>query len=246
MGGEELEELGYRGFGAGLLVEEEFALDPEKLYNSMKGLLENYGVKFVDDRVLRVSEDGRVRLSLAKTGTLEAGYAVIACGSWVGELTKPLGYDPEVEPARGLVAKFPLKETIVKGPGLLEDYGIAVQQHPSTGTLRVTGFFELLGFNESWTRGRVEWLIENVRRHLRGLEGVRVEGFELSTGFRPCTPTMTPIIGFIPGSGRILVASGHCRLGLTLAPATGELVRDFIEGSKPKLSQEAVRELKPK
>ncbi|MFN4046580.1 MAG: NAD(P)/FAD-dependent oxidoreductase, partial [Acidilobaceae archaeon] len=241
----ELESLGYKGFEAGLLVEEEFALDPERLDDSMRGLLENYGVKFVDDRVLRVSGEERVKLSLARTGALEADSVVLACGSWTRGLTKPLGYDPGVEPARGLVVKLKLRDEIVEGPGLMEDYGVAVQQHPSTGTLRATGFFDLLGFNEIWAKSRVDWLLDKVRRHLARLGGVGFREAELSTGFRPCTPTMTPVVGFIPGNRRIVVATGHCRLGVTLAPATGELVADLIEGSKPGLSHEAIKELRP-
>ena len=242
--GRELEDLGYKGFGAGILVEEEFALDPERLDDSMRRLLENIGVKFLGDKTLKVNGERRVKLGLAKTGTLEADYVVLACGSWTGELTRPLGYDPKIEPARGLVVKFKPESRIVERPGLMEDYGVAVQQHQSTGMLRATGFFELLGFNENWDRSRVEWLLDKIRKHLARLGEIR--SVELSTGFRPCTPTMTPIIGFIPGSRKIIVAGGHCRLGLTLAPATGELVADFIEESKPKLSQEAIRELTPK
>ncbi|MEM4822423.1 MAG: FAD-dependent oxidoreductase [Acidilobaceae archaeon] len=242
----ELESYGYRGFEAGIFVREELALDPEKLHDSMIRALEDYGVRFINDRVLRIQEEEHVKLSLAKTGVIEADYSILASGSWTRDLTAPLGYNPRVEPARGLVVKMSVRGDIIGKPGLMEDYGVAVQQHKSTGILRITGFFELLGYSGNWSRSRVEWLLDKVRRHLAIPREVRFEELELTTGFRPCTPTMTPVIGHIPGTMKIIVATGHCRLGLTLAPATGELVADIIEGSKPKLSWEAVKELAPR
>lgn len=43
-------------------------------------------------------------------------------------------------------------------------------------------------------------------------------------GPRPMTPDGLPLTGPVPGRPRILLATGHNMLGLTLAPATGRLV----------------------
>jgi len=52
-------------------------------------------------------------------------------------------------------------------------------------------------------------------------------------GYRPCTPDQYPIIGKVPGFQNVFVASGNCRLGVTLAPATAVILRAMINGKQP-------------
>jgi D-amino-acid dehydrogenase len=42
------------------------------------------------------------------------------------------------------------------------------------------------------------------------------------------TPDGKPLIGPVPGSERVVVATGHNMLGLSLAAATGTLVADLV------------------
>ncbi len=46
---------------------------------------------------------------------------------------------------------------------------------------------------------------------------------------RPLTPDGKPLIGCVPGAERVVVATGHNMLGLSLGPATGTLVADLVE-----------------
>jgi len=46
---------------------------------------------------------------------------------------------------------------------------------------------------------------------------------------RPMTPDGKPLIGPVPGSERVIVATGHNMLGLSLGAATGAIVADLIE-----------------
>jgi D-amino-acid dehydrogenase len=50
---------------------------------------------------------------------------------------------------------------------------------------------------------------------------------------RPCTPDGLPYLGYLPGYPNTLVASGHCMLGLTLAPVTGWVVGALLRGEAP-------------
>jgi D-amino-acid dehydrogenase len=70
-------------------------------------------------------------------------------------------------------------------------------------------------------------LLEGARRCLPGL---RSDGATTWMGFRPSLPDSLPVIGFAPGRQNVLLAFGHGHLGLTLGPATGELVRDMAAG----------------
>lgn len=42
------------------------------------------------------------------------------------------------------------------------------------------------------------------------------------------TPDGLPFIGSLPGSSRVVVATGHNMLGLTLAPATGRVIANLV------------------
>ncbi|MEU4566735.1 glycine oxidase ThiO [Micromonospora sp. NPDC023956] len=51
---------------------------------------------------------------------------------------------------------------------------------------------------------------------------------ETTAGFRPGTPDNAPVIGVLPGRPGVLVAAGHHRHGIVLAPVTADLVADLL------------------
>lgn len=50
------------------------------------------------------------------------------------------------------------------------------------------------------------------------------------SGLRPGTPDGLPYIGPVPGMDGLFAATGHMRAGLTLAPATAEVVAGMLQG----------------
>ncbi len=52
----------------------------------------------------------------------------------------------------------------------------------------------------------------------------------LWSGFRPATPDRQPVVGPHPRSARIILAGGHYKVGLGLAPATADYVAWLVEG----------------
>ncbi|TME77799.1 MAG: FAD-dependent oxidoreductase, partial [Chloroflexi bacterium] len=58
-------------------------------------------------------------------------------------------------------------------------------------------------------------------------------------GLRPGTPDRLPLLGRPPGWGGIVLATGHFREGILLAPITGELVLDLLARRRPRLPIEA-------
>ena len=147
------------------------------------------------------------------------------------EILAPLGYNPKVLPARGVVLLYDSGgRKIVPMPTLLEDYGIALVQHES-GTVRLTSFFEMTGYKEEFAEDRKAWLEGTGRTHLPALAGLK--RIHEGTGFRPCTPDQMPVIGRVPGYDNLFVATGNCRLGITLAPVTAYIIRALVDGVEP-------------
>jgi len=58
---------------------------------------------------------------------------------------------------------------------------------------------------------------------------------ELWRGLRPCTPDGLPIIGRPPHLSNLIVAAGHCMLGISQGPATGKLVAHLVLGREPEI-----------
>jgi D-amino-acid dehydrogenase len=54
-------------------------------------------------------------------------------------------------------------------------------------------------------------------------------------GFRPLLPDGLPAIGPVPGHDGLHVATGHGMLGVTLAPATAEVLAPAVLGAEPSL-----------
>ncbi|WP_322751165.1 MULTISPECIES: NAD(P)/FAD-dependent oxidoreductase, partial [unclassified Frankia] len=58
------------------------------------------------------------------------------------------------------------------------------------------------------------------------------------SGVRPATVDQHPIIGPVTEDARVIAATGHFGLGVTLAPATAELVCSLLDGRDLTIEQQ--------
>ena len=93
------------------------------------------------------------------------------------------------------------------------------------GRLIVGATVEEHGFDAAVTAGGLYALLEGARRALPSIEEMEVEA--VWTGFRPTSDDDAPIIGATPLSG-LLIATGHHRNGVLLAPVTAKAVEDLV------------------
>lgn len=97
--------------------------------------------------------------------------------------------------------------------------------------LRITAIFELCSVGSAIVEENFANLLEWSSRYIAFGDIAIVDRW---TGYRPCTPDGLPIIGRVGDynsyGSNLIVASGHCRLGITLAPTTARLVVELVEG----------------
>jgi D-amino-acid dehydrogenase len=234
-GGELLEpgairQMGFRGLDGGVLLESEYSVNPSKMFNELRQRLSKLGANLLLGKDAGL-ELGKPRAECLVDGVpIESDLIVVAAGSWTQGLLSEGRFQSQVLPARGLVLIYDTKGRVVAPkPVLLEDYGVAVVQHDQN-TLRVTSFFEMVGFKRGFSDSRKRWLADIVGKHVTDVRGLQL--LEEGVGFRPCTPDQFPVVGKLPSHENLYVATGNCRLGLTLAPATACLLRSEIEGSE--------------
>ena len=154
---------------------------------------------------------------------------VLATGAWAGSGSGELPV-PNIRPIRGQMLLFKLQpgvlNTIVYRNGL---YLIPRRD----GHVLVGSTLEDVGFDKSTdlpTRARLHAEAAELLPELASMQPIRHWA-----GLRPGSPDNIPIIGRHPDFDNVFVNTGHYRYGVTMAPASAELLVDLMEGKTPAL-----------
>jgi D-amino-acid dehydrogenase len=174
---------------------------------------------------------GRVVGIRTTRGTWRTRDLVLATGAWAPELGRRLGLRLLVQPGRGYSLTLPRPEEGPRLPMILEEAAMGVTPWPSG--LRLAGTMEFNGFAGAPRPERFEAMRAGARRYL-GVE-LDTAAAEEWTGWRAMTPDELPIIGRSPRLANVWVATGHGRMGVSMAPGTARLVRELLTGGEAHL-----------
>jgi D-amino-acid dehydrogenase len=176
---------------------------------------------------LEPAPDG-VRVLTTK-GWFRAGQVVLAAGAWTPFLTRGHGLRLPIEPAKGYSVDVDRPADFPEMPLYLGDAHVVLT--PLGDTLRLGSTLELSGWDLRIRPRRVAYLRTGGERAI----GIPADGpvRRLWRGPRPVTPDGLPVIGRLPGRERVILATGHCMLGLSLGPVTGRLVAALAAGRRP-------------
>jgi glycine oxidase len=175
---------------------------------------------------------GRVNGVKTERGDVYAGTSILAAGAWSGDLVRPLGLDLRTSPVKG--------QMLLVGPApdfcrhmILQDETYFIPR--SDGRILIGSTLENAGFDKSVTIDAVRSLATRAAMILPAVD--RLPLLTSWAGLRPSTPDRLPYLGRTSFEG-LLVATGHYRNGILLAPITAELILDLIAGRSPSLSLE--------
>ena len=151
-----------------------------------------------------------------ESGEIEARAVVVCAGTWSGELAQVA-----VQPVRGelLLLEAAPPECVVFGGG-----GYAV---PRGGRTIIGATSEDAGFDARPTAEGRAFLQAVAARLLPGDHPV----VDHWAGLRPGTRDTLPLLGRLPGG--VIVATGHFRNGVLLAPISAQVVAALVEGTEP-------------
>ena len=93
------------------------------------------------------------------------------------------------------------------------------------GRLLVGATVEECGFDPAVTAGAVFALLDGARRALPSVEDMEIEA--VWTGFRPTSDDDAPVLGQ-SGIAGLVLATGHHRNGILLAPVTARAIHDLV------------------
>jgi glycine oxidase len=176
------------------------------------------------------SRSGKLTAVSTSQGVFKADRFVIATGAWSGVALPGMEGVPNVRPIRGQMLLFKLD------PGALDRilYRKGLYLIPRRdGHLLVGSTLEDAGFDKSTdaaTHQRLHAEAADLLPELAAVQPIRHWA-----GLRPGSPENLPIIDRHPDFENVFVNAGHYRYGVTLAPASAELLVDLMEGVTPAL-----------
>lgn len=177
-----------------------------------------------------VAQGSRVTSVVTSTESVAAESVVLATGAWSGTGLAGLAPVPNIRPIRGQMLLFKL------APGALGTilYRNGLYLIPRRdGHVLVGSTLEDVGFDKSTdatTRTRLHAEAAELVPALRHVEPVAHWA-----GLRPGSPDNIPVIDRHPDYDNVFVNTGHYRYGVTLAPASAELLVDLMEDRTPAL-----------
>ena len=160
---------------------------------------------------------------------LSADQFVVTSGAWSFELLKNTSAKLNIKPMRGQILLYkPQKniEQIVYREGF---YMIPRRD----GYLLAGSTLEDVGFDASVTEAVREEISAKAEAIMPSLKGMPI--LKHWSGLRPGTPENLPSIGAHPSIKNLYLNTGHFRYGLTMAPASAELLADLMLGETPSI-----------
>jgi glycine oxidase len=217
-------------FNGGVHAPEEAAVDPRQLSTALLAVLAAQGVEVrTGEEVGEALLDGDRLVGVrAQAGEeIHAGAVVLSTGAWSGAASwLPEEARPPVRPVKGQILELRALDGQPPCERIVASERVYLVPRPD-GRLIVGATTEEQGFDTAVTAGGVHELLREAYRLLPDV--AEMELVEAMAGLRPGTPDNLPLVG--PGAlDGLVLACGHYRNGILLAPLTGEAVAAVLAG----------------
>jgi glycine oxidase len=229
-----------RRITGGLFVPGDHWVDNERLASGLAVAGQRSGVKFhthtaVSRLIERGDRPGRIEgaeisASVAADGSpaaprpiMSAGCFILAAGCWSSQLAASLGTDLPMQPCRGQMIEFEADEADRKLPLVVRAGHHYMVPHATRILAGTTA--EYVGFEKAVTGEGLQSILEGVGRIAPLVGGLRFR--RAWAGLRPDTADHRPILGYGSVSNLVL-ATGHFRNGILLAPITAQLISELV------------------
>lgn len=170
-----------------------------------------------------VRSGGAVSGVRTATSEIAAGAVVVAAGAWAAGIDAGA---PPVRPVKGQIATLRASDPALAPQRIIRTPRCYLLGR-GDGRIVLGATMEERGFDVATTADGVFRLLEAALEVLP--DAGELEWTGVRAGLRPGTPDNLPVIGAGDSDG-LVWATGHYRNGVLLAPLTGELVADLLEG----------------
>jgi glycine oxidase len=216
-------------FNGGVHAADEAAVDPRRMTAALLAVLAADGVPVRGGVEVTGSLLDGERIVGVRTESgeeLGAGVVVLAAGAWSGAASwLPDAARPPVRPVKGQILELRAPDGRTPCERIVASERVYLVPRPD-GRLIAGATTEEHGFDSAVTAGGVHELLREAYRLVP--EIAEMELVESMAGLRPGTPDNLPLIG--PGAlDGLVLACGHYRNGILLAPLTGDAVAELLD-----------------
>ena len=212
---------------AAIFREDEASLDTRRFTEATLKAAAQRGVQVVAGNGAKAlwMSGKRCRGLILENGQVEANWTVIAAGCFSARIEGVAPYAPVI-PAKGQMIALRCESVDLKRILWLEHKYLVPR---NDGRIIAGSTIERTGFDHHVTAGGVKLILQEVMKMVPALEQARIE--ETWAGLRPDSPDHLPIVGPTDLQG-LLIATGHFRSGILLAPVTARLIREWVSTQK--------------
>lgn len=218
----------------GVYLPEDHHVDNRRLIEALAVAAAQQGVRFITHTpVIDLMVEGDRAIGVRTPGGMIAGGIIVnAAGSWAGLVAPQLQKHIPVRPIRGQM--LCLKQSTPSIRHLVYSGHCYLVPWPD-GRALVGATMENVGYDKRVTAQGIGHLLQAALALVPSLAEATIT--EMWAGLRPGTPDDRPILGRTPDV-EMIVATGHFRNGILLAPITAKLISELITSGQPSIPLE--------
>jgi glycine oxidase len=193
------------------------------------------GVRFILGQPVEALEHAQGRVTGVRArglGSVPTRSVVLAAGAWCGDIAGvPTAL--RLQPVKGQMLALSNTPPLFHHAVLRDDIYLIPR---SSGECLIGSTVEEGVADKTVTPAALHWLLTEALITVPGL--ARVPFRRAWAGLRPATTDGLPVVGPWPDLAGLVVATGHFRNGILLAPVTARIVREWIVDGRSKLPAE--------
>lgn len=200
-------------------------LSPSRLVETLRRAATSHGAEFREHTqvVGLIRQGNRITGVRLADEVIHAKTVILAMGSWSCFASQWLGLDVPVYPVRGQVVyanklRRPLRHTVM--------HGMSYATPKGDGTTLLGTTLEQAGFDTRVTVAGVASIFSGILGLLPAFGDTTIN--HTRAGLRPWSKDNLPLLGAAPGVEGVVIAAGHYRSGILLAPVTAQMIADVI------------------
>lgn len=207
-----------------------------RLMQALRASLESRGVRIVENTELTpLQADGERIAAWTDTGgqRYEADAFVLTAGAWSRGLLGEHALDIRIKPMRGQMLLYRLAPGTLEHILYREDFYLIPRRD---GHILAGSTVEDVGFDKSATPEAAADLHRKASHLLPALADAPI--VKHWSGLRPGSPENIPTIDRHPSFDNLYLNTGHFRYGVTMAPASADMLADLMDGRPPALADD--------
>ncbi|MDQ3267200.1 MAG: glycine oxidase ThiO [Pseudomonadota bacterium] len=200
-----------------------------RLLRALRQHIESLGGRVIEQCAVNniVVANERVQTLTTSSGTYNAQDYIVTAGAWSQEVLGRNALRLDIKPIRGQMLLFKFDVSPFRHIVLQDDLYLIPRRD---GHLLVGSTLEDVGFDQRTTREARDKLWQRAQKLLPTLRDMSL--VQHWAGLRPASPHNIPTIGLHPQLDNLYLNSGHFRYGVTMAPASVEILLNEITGAQ--------------